>query len=63
MTASMNVYGFRYQHDGRNYALDVLAASEADAKAKVASMAAAEFLSELRPEPEPTTNRTGLQTT
>lgn len=48
MTDSSRDFGFRYRFNGRNYALTVEAASEAEAKARVAAMASAEFLTELK---------------
>lgn len=56
MITSSKTYGFNYEHRGKTYAFDVLADSEESAKQRVAAMAEAVFVGELREassEPQP----------
>jgi hypothetical protein len=46
--APLKNYGFNYTHNGSNFAFDVAAHSEEDARAKVAAMSSSEFFGELK---------------
>jgi hypothetical protein len=55
MKPDLQTYGFKYRHNGRNYAFDILAETREDAEARLASLAKAECVGELRPQENHTT--------
>jgi hypothetical protein len=66
MTNAPSIYGFRYRWGGRNWALDIPADSAGQARARLAAMAQAEFISELAESQvapqKSSTNESGLST-
>jgi hypothetical protein len=54
MIAPLKSFGFDYEHNGRNYALTIVATTREDAQAQVASMAKAVLVGEMKQEKGPT---------